>query len=196
MLFVPKRHGSPLQHKSAQNVIKSHYSSWSIHWGNHPWIGFRFKNAKIEHLHHKGICDNAYKTMKHSSHGFCPFAEPMPLAPPNYRVRLFHGNSTITYRLYHTLQASLHSTPLQEHVKYNNNWPTSVFHLINWDAQELFFCHLTRNGKICTLKIIHSSLSTHTDEIICIALSHLCAHVAWWKKKHSCMSLLQLIRCS
>jgi hypothetical protein len=43
------------------------------------------------------------------SHGFCPAAEPMPLAPPNYRVRLFHGNSTITSRIYHTLQASLHS---------------------------------------------------------------------------------------
>jgi hypothetical protein len=99
----------------------------------------------------------------------------LPLARPNYKVRLLHNNSAITVKqLYKALSTAQHSATLQNHIMKKANMPIQFFNLIGWNANERYFMCLTRGQQIATTKIIHQLVNTNRQNNIYYGSSPLC----------------------
>lgn len=119
------------------------------------------------------IADNlAGAYAKSPDKNFSPKA--LPLAPPNYRICLVYNNSTITSKLYKILHAAHHSKVITNHILKKTTWTPQVFDLVDWDAHERSFKHLTRNQQITTIKIIHQLMNKNWQNKLYYGSSDFC----------------------
>jgi hypothetical protein len=103
---------------------------------------------------------------------FRPIA--LPLAHPNYKIRLLYKDSTITTKLYHTLHTAQHSDSLRNHIIGKANWSPQVFNMADWDAHERSYKCLTRHQKITTSKLLHQLVNTNRQNRLYYGESDKC----------------------
>jgi hypothetical protein len=118
----------------------------------HQWVKGHYKGKReLKHeLNHQAdeLAGEFNKTDR-------PVDRKPPALSPLYEAGLIHDNQIITSRLAKTIGLAVHESHLRSHIIKRQNWSTSIFDRVDWDAHRMAYTSYKRTQQISISKLVH-----------------------------------------